>query len=212
MNGVTLGTLHSYDDLFLVLQKKEIGTPETKVKQVEIEGADGYLDYTDYFGEPKYNNRTISLEFATVVAPSTFPTLFSTIQDALHGQKVQVVFDDDQSWYYEGRIAVSSFVNEKGIGYVSMEIDCDPYKSKSIQTTVNKTISGTGTVTLINSRKKVVPTITASAQMTYTFGSITKTVSAGTFTIPEFVLSEGMNTIGITGTGTVSFVYREGRL
>ena len=39
-----------------------------------------------------------------------------------------------------------------------------------------------------------------------------KTVSAGTWEIPELELRHGANTISITGEGSVTFIYREGRL
>ena len=39
-----------------------------------------------------------------------------------------------------------------------------------------------------------------------------KSVSAGTWTFPELELQEGQNSVSITGEGTTTFRYREGRL
>ena len=52
--GVTFAEYHSFRDFSLVLSKKTIETPAVKTSSVEIEGMDGILDLTDYFGEPKY--------------------------------------------------------------------------------------------------------------------------------------------------------------
>ena len=52
---------HTYDDFGLRIKSVSIGLPQTKKNQIEIPGADGYLDMTDYFGT-RYENRTIKVE------------------------------------------------------------------------------------------------------------------------------------------------------
>lgn len=212
MKQITFGQYRSYDDLSLILLSKTIGSPEIKTYTVDVEGADGVLDYTEYFGEPKFNNLVHTFEFSTVVVQSQFLTLFSAIKDALHGQKVHIALDDDPDFYYIGRISVSDFTNEKSIGNVSITCDCEPYKYKADVTTVAKAVSGSATITLPNMRKRVVPTITSDASFTFAFGGHTVTHSAGTFMIPTLELVEGNNTVTVTGTGNVSFTYQEGRL
>lgn len=213
MKQITFGEYKSYDDLHLILKSKTIGSPSIKTHTVEVEGSDGVLDYTEYFGEAKYNNLTLSFEFSTIVVQSQFLTLFSAIKDALHGQKVHIVLDDDPNFYYIGRISVSDFSNDKSIGNISITCDCDPYKYKSAATTVAQAVSGSATITLSNMRKRVVPTITTDASFTFEFGSSsTVTHSAGTFMIPTLELIEGNNTVTVTGTGNVSFTYQEGGL
>ena len=66
-------------------------------------GSDGALDLTEFFGEVKYQNRPLSFKFTTLVPQSQFMTLFAMIQNALHGQKVNIALDDDPEWYYTGR-------------------------------------------------------------------------------------------------------------
>ena len=65
MKGIRFGAFHSYNDLGLILTKKEMGSPAVKVQQVDIPGADGNLDLTDFFGEPKYENVTHRFDFST---------------------------------------------------------------------------------------------------------------------------------------------------
>lgn len=212
MKQIIFGQYKSYDDLHLILTSKTIGSPTIKTHTVEVEGADGVLDYTEYFGEPKYSNLTHSFEFSTVVPQAQFLTLFSAIKDALHGQKVHIVLPDDPDFFYIGRISVSEFTNDKTIGNISITCDCDPYKYKTAATTVSKAVSGSATITLPNMRKRVVPTITSDASFTFTWGSKSVTHSAGTFMIPTLELVEGNNTVTVTGTGNVSFTYQEGGL
>ena len=212
MNQIKFGTYKSYDDLYLICTKKTIGSPTVKESTVEVEGGDGVLDYTEYFGDVKYSNRQLRFEFESLVPQSQFPELYSAVLDALHGKKVQIVLDEDSDFYYVGRLSVSDFTNNRGIGSIKVDCDCDPYKYKKNATTVSKAVSGSLEITLPNLRKRVVPTITSSATMIFAFGNRTIQHNAGTFIIPTLELVKGNNTVTVTGTGNVSFTYQEGRL
>lgn len=130
MKGITFGNYHSYDDFHLILGSQEIGSPDVKENKIKIEGADGDLDFTDFFGSPKYENVRHKFNFSTIVSQAEFFSLFSTVKNAIHGKKLRIILDDDPLFYYIGRCFVSKFTNEKGIGIVSVECDCEPYKYK----------------------------------------------------------------------------------
>lgn len=212
MKGIRFGNYHSYDDFSLILSHKEIGTPTPKTETIEIPGGDGVLDLSEFFGEVKYNNRQLMFEFSTIIPKDEFLTLFTRVQNALHGQRMQIVLDEDADWYYTGRISVSPWKAEKNIGKLTIDCDCDPYKLKNTVTKVSQNVTSSATIKLTNSRKRVVPTITTNAQMTIAFGNYRGTFNAGTFVIPELELHEGENTVTVTGTGNIAFSYREGAL
>jgi hypothetical protein len=142
MKGITFGNLHSYDDLKLILTSKEIGSPAVKERKIDIEGADSSLDLTDFFGEAKYEDVTHKFSFSTIVPQSHFLSLFSILKNALHGKKMRIILDDDPHFYYLGRVKLSSFTNEKNIGMVSVECDCEPYKYKLQPTSLSVTVDG----------------------------------------------------------------------
>ena len=79
-----------------------------------------------------------------------------------------------------------------------------------------ESLSGTGTITLHNDFMPVVPVIMVTAETTLHWAiegeSFQKTVSAGTWEIPELELRQGNNTVSVTGEGTTTFTYRQGRL
>ena len=212
MKGIKFGNYHSYDDFSLILSQKTIGAPSPKVESIEIPGGDGALDLSEFFGEVKYNNRNLSFDFSTIIPQAGFLDLFSRIQNAIHGQKMQIVLDDDAEWYYIGRVTVPEWKTERNIGKLTIECDCEPYKMKNAETVVSKAVAGSASVVLTNSRKRVVPQITTNASMTISFGTYSGTFSAGTFTIPELELHEGETTVTVAGTGNISFRYREGGL
>lgn len=212
MKGITFGNLHSYRDLKLVLEKKEIAAPNVKTTKLEIDGVDGFIDYTDFFGDVKYGEAKHVFQFTVLVPRNDFLSHYSIVKNALHGKKLSIILDDDPGFYYVGRCYVSNFTNEKGIGSISVECECEPYKYKLNKTVVTQALSGTKVISLTNGRKRAVPTINTTATMTITFGGGTWTPSAGTFIIPELELVEGINTVTVTGTGNITFTWQEGEL
>lgn len=213
MKGVRFGEYHSYDEWGLVLSDKDIQAPEPKIMQIDIPGGDGVLDLTDYFGDTKYNNRLLSFTFSKPDAvPGEYLALYTTVQNAIHGRMLDVILDDDSEYYYRGRVTINEWKSERRIGNIVVEVDAEPYKYKLTETAVAVIVNGTNSVVLPNGRKRVVPAITTDAEMKITFGAYTGTFDAGTFTIPELVLAAGKNTVKVTGTGNISFRYREGVL
>lgn len=215
MIGITFGRYHSYKDFGLLLQGKEIGSPAIKVNMIDIPGADGSLDVTDYFGGAKFENVKHKFEFTTIAPRTEYYSLFSTIKNAIHGKKERIVIDGDPSFYYVGRCSVSAFTNDKGAGFVTVECDCEPYKYKQNKTTVTKDISGTQVITLTNGRKRAVPevTITTDTSLNIVYQAVNIwDLGAGSYTLPELELVEGDNMVTVTGTGTISFTWQEGDL
>ena len=212
MKGIRFGDLHSYNDLKMILSGKDMGAPGVKATKLDIEGADSALDLTDFFGEPKYEDVTHKFQFSTIVPYSEFMTLYSRIKNAIHGKKMRIILDDDPLFYWMGRIYVSGFTNEKNIGTLEVECDCEPYKYKIVKTTVSQAVSGTTVIRLTNGRKRAVPTITTTGAMTIAFGGGSWTNSAGTYTIPELELTQGDNLVTVTGSGTITFTWQEGDL
>ena len=215
MKGIMFGHYHSWDDFQLILASKTIGTPSPKTETIDIPGGDGVLDLTDFFGEAKYSNRNLSFEFSTMVTPSDFMSLFSTVQNALHGKKLSITLDEDPEWNYIGRISVSEWKADRNIGKLTIDCDCEPYKYKVSSTVITKTISGTSTITLPNSRKRVVPwvNVTSSSGLSVNYGSGNLwNLASGSYLLPELELVEGNNNIIVTGTGTITFTYVQAQL
>ena len=215
MKGIRFGILHSFDDLRLVLGKKELGAPAVKDEKTDIPGGDGILDQTEFFGEPKYENRTHRFDFTTLASPDEFTAVYSDILNRLHGRKMRIILDDDPLYFYLGRLHVSNFTSEKGVGTISVECDCQPYKLKIEHTVIAQAISGTKIITLANGRKRAVPEVqiyTESGSIRIEYKGNIWDLGTGVYTLPELELLEGENAVTVTGTGTVTFVWQEGDL
>ena len=215
MNGITFGNYHSYDDFHLILASKEIGAPTVKTMKIDVAGADGSLDLTDYFGEPKYGNVIHKFQFSTIVPQSEFAATFSAVKNALHGKKMRVILDEYPHFYYVGRLTVSNFTSSKGIGSISIEADCEPYKYKLAKTVVSRAVNGTDTIVLTNSRKRAVPEVVIEAESSLNIvyqGSNVWDLGSGSYTLPELELVEGENSVTVTGTGNITFTWQEAGL
>jgi phage-related protein len=195
--------------LNLILSKKEIGAPPVKENKLEIEGADGSIDLTEVFGRPTFGDVTHKFTFTNLSRNDSL-TKYSMVKNALHGQKLRIILDDDPAFCYVGRCYVSSYTDEKGIGTINVECDCEPYKYKLTKTVVTRAVDGTEAITLTNGRKRAVPVITTTAAMTIIFGDGTWTNGAGTYSIPELELVEGENAVTVVGTGNITFTWQEG--
>lgn len=212
MIGVKFDNFHSYYDFSLILSSKKIGVPQPKTELLEVPGADETLDFTEFFGDVKFDNRKLEFEFTTLVPQSEFMQLFSIIQNALNGKRMKIVLDEDPDFYYSGRISVKEWLADKSIGKITIECDCNPYKLKKNKTVISTAISTEKTVVLPNLRKHVVPLFKSKDNMTIEFAGNSYSMSAGESKFPSIVLKEGENTLKLKGNGTVTIEYQEGGL
>lgn len=213
MKGVKFNGLHSYYEWGLILSEKELKSPDIKTYTVEIEGGNGVLDFTEFFGAVKYNNRKLTFKFIKPqIVPDGFLSLYSLVQGTLHGKKMQVILDDDPAYFYYGRVSINDWKSNKGIGEIVIEVDAEPFKQSITETVVTKAVSSSANIILNNDKMPVVPTITTNAEFLIDFGSYNDVYPAGTFQIPELELGEGTNNIYVEGTGTITFRYRKGVL
>ena len=207
------GDIHSYDDLSLILKSKEIQSPKPKTDTLDIPGADGEEDLTEYFGSVKYKNRKLTFNFSTIVPMKDFLELFSTVQNAVHGKKMRIILDDDPEFYYVGRLTCDKWKANKRIGTIKIEGNCEPYKYKLYKTVINEVI-GEVPVEIVckNLKRNVVPTFTVNAAMQITFKGANYAVSPGTFQIPEVEFVAGVNLLTVSGAGNIKIEYQEASL
>ena len=213
MSDIRFGTKWAHADYGLIVAPYAIPLPEPQMNFVEIPGRDGALDLSEAFGTIRYADRIIPL---TLYARAPFDVLISSLAADVHGRRMNVIFDRDPTYYYDARMTIEDVERHAGYCELSLECRAKPYKLEHFETAITVLPTGSATVTLTNTRMPVVPTITISAEMTLAFTINGKGYSvilpAGTHTVPPLVLMEGNTGIGITGTGSATFVYRKGAL
>lgn len=209
---ITFGE-HEQEEFGLLPKQVIISPPEVKTYLVSVPGRSGSLDFTEALtdGQVVYNDRLLTITMYCFADEEQLPKMESACKNALHGKKMNIVMDCDPGYYYRGRLSVD-WVSEDNIDIATITATCDPYKYKRTPTVKEFDVSGSLSVTLPNDRMPVVPTVTTDAEMTIVFGENTLVFPAGTRRAPVLLLTEGQNTLTLTGTGHIKFEYQEGAL
>lgn len=215
MKGVKFGNYHSYEDFALILSSKTIQSPSVKTEYVDIAGASGRLDLTEYFGSVNYANRKLSFSFQTKLRRQEFFEMFEEISNALHGRRMSIYLDEDPYFYFDGRINVHEYKSSEKVGSIVIEADCEPFKLEDYETHYQFNLQGEQQDgVLVNYKMRVSPKVevVSDSSVTIKFGSLTYVLTSGTYSMPEFVLEEGDNLITMLGNGQINISYRRGKL
>lgn len=215
MNEVFFDGIASFRDWGIYLSSIVIDDPQPKEIYVDIPNGDGALDLTEALtGEVHYESRPFEAVFT--IKPETYSVeLVRYLRSYLNGKQRTIRTKEEPGYYLIGRCATS--IKKDGVlAVLTVKATCQPWKYKNDVTAKNTTIgaSGTTTLNLTNERKRVIPTITASAAVTIAFNGQTISVNAGTQRLTNIALSYGDNLLTITGSEgtTVLFEYQEGAL
>ena len=215
MNEVFFDGIASFRDWGIYLSSIVIDDPKPKEIYVDIPNGDGALDLTEALtGEVHYESRPFEAVFT--IKPETYSVeLVRYLRSYLNGKQRTIRTKEEPGYYVIGRCATS--IKKDGVlAVLTVKATCKPWKYKNDVTAINTTIgaSGTTTLNLTNERKRVIPTITASAAVTIAFNGQTISVNAGTQRLTNIALQYGNNVLIITGAEgtTVLFEYQEGAL
>ena len=213
MIGVLFGKKHTFDDWNLVLTEKTIGLPSPKTSSVDVEGADGVLDTSDILtGEIKFKNRTLEFSFTMLDKYEDFQDKITEIANYLHGQKLRIILDEDDTHYYVGRCSIDQWASDKRIGRIVVKCDCEPYKYDLIETVVSVSVIGEKLITIRGKRRTINPVVKCSDSMTMTVDGFTVNLNKGENLIIDFFIREGENVIKFTGNGNVTISFTGGEL
>ena len=215
MSGIKIQNKHTSDDFGMFMTDFSISPPEPQTAYVDVPFRDGPLDFSTALtgGVVKYKSRTVTAEFKTQDrTPDSWKDRYHGFVNYVQGQKFPMIFDYDPEYYYLGRISCDASKDDQIIGTVSISADCDPYKYKLSPTVREFDVSGSLSVTLQNDRMPTVPTVTTNTEITVQFGENSIVFPSGTRRAPALLLTEGQNTLSLTGNGHIKFEYQEGAL
>ena len=236
MFGVTFGEKHSFRDWGLIPRSRPvISPPEAKTIYVDIPESDGMLDLTEMLtGEVKYKNRNMTFEFNVMNERSDWTSIYSTILNYLHAQRLRIVLDEDPNHFYMGRVKVDEWKSDKKTSVIQLSADVDPYKyeiSSSLESWEwdtfnfeedyirdygNLMVDGQLDFTVYGSRKTVIPVFIVDSSddtgMQVIFENVTYNLQDGNNRVLNIRIKDGENDLTFLGNGTVSIDYRGGSL
>ena len=191
-------------------------TPQSQSNTITVPGRNSPIRFTEALGRVAYQPRSFDMTFSMLGDRADFDSLVSLVVNQFAGKLCQVILTEDPTLYAVGTLeSAPSYDPKTGKGQLVLSCtDGDAFLYHTEETVV--TVTGGGTVILSCNYMPVVPVITTTAETTLRWSvdgeSFTKTISAGTWEIPELELRHGDNTVSVTGEGVTTFTYREGRL
>lgn len=240
-HSITIGDKNTWDDWKLVATSRPvINPPEPRYTFIEVPGVDGKLDASlALTGEMMYDNRTGSWDFYVMNGYAEWQHRYSEIMNYLHGQEFKIVLEDDQHYFYQGRVKVNAWASEKERSKITLDYDLFPYKTeiqnsnedwlwdpfdfevgvirefKEIVVEKNKIKE----IAFVGSRKTIIPTITVTLDdgadmVVYWEGPTSGSckLENGDNKIQALKIKDGITKLKFSGAGKVSISYQGGSL
>lgn len=202
---LTDGTKICSDDYGLILKSFDAPEPKPKTYRVSIDGADGDIDMTEWAGEVRYNTRTVSAAFRDMESAG-----YKGLVNALHGRRCKIILSSDPDWYFTGRCETAQTMERMRVADTPLTFTCQPYKLCRYPTIVAATINTSASIPLKAARRSAIPQIKLTAQCTLTWNNATYTKAAGTYTIPQIVVTDTQKILTVSGSGSITITWTDG--
>lgn len=110
----------------LILTYRKINAPKPKLYTLSVPGMNGVIDYTDFYGDVTFENRKIELKFQKKVSGDM--VFLKQNIEKMNGKNVKIVFSDDPSHYWKGRLTIENNDDDTHIYQLEMTLDSFPFK------------------------------------------------------------------------------------
>lgn len=231
--GITFNGLHSYKDLGLLIEEKEIGNPEKEKALVKVPFSDVEYDFSELYGDQNMSTRTLSYTFNVYDAKheTTDRMIRLKIQSLNHfmnvNKMIELYDDDYPNWHFLAEVRnAPSFSEIRNLGELTIEfeaykymIDNEPegtdiwdrfdFDFDMAQVTELKVDETQELVILSNSAGAVNPSIRCDSNMTIEHEGTLYTFKAGTTKELEFRLTKEFNELRISGNGKLEFIWHK---
>lgn len=227
-NGVTIkigsNSYHSMRDFGLAIGNNNyIEAPEYETNYVSIPGRNGVLDLSEAIaGRVIYKTRKISIEFGGMGDEMSWDGVISNLRNLFHGKVVQLIFDNDPTYYWTGRAEINDFDRFRNLGTFKFEIpEADPFKysvdivpnlADLAATTIRKNVSLRVTSQPVNPTFIVSGLASGANLRIYSLPGMSSylTLSNGSTKSPVWIpTTQAIGYAATSGTATLSIEYRQ---
>lgn len=226
--SLSINGIHMLKSYKMALKERNcVQPPNPKTFYQDVPGADGSLDLSDATaGRIVYERRIITLNFGCGYQLEHWPAIYSEIMKNFHGKIGKLIFDDDEGYYYTGRMKVTDYKRVQTLGMFTITVEADPYKYEivsgdedwlwdtldfedgMIREYGNISVDGTYNMIIDGTEKWTIPDIVVSEDMTVIFEGKEYQIKKGINKLYGIVIRDGEHTIAFRGKGTVSVKYR----
>ena len=122
--------INTWDNWHLIpVSRPVIVQPTPAYSFVDIPGADGSMDLTDYLiGRPTYSDRQGTFEFYVANDFGNWASRRAEIASFLNGKRMKVYLEDEPQYYYEGRFFFKAWTPDASHSKVIIEYRVKPYR------------------------------------------------------------------------------------
>lgn len=213
MNTVTFESmsgrvLRPDSELGLYLVSYDAAPPDAKTYYVDVDGADGAVDLSEWAGEIKYGMRTVALTMRDIEGRG-----HETLTQFLTGRRVKITFSDQPEWYFLGRCESNAESTRKRVTDQTYTFTCEPYKLAHMRTYIRRALGENALTMLLQAaRKSVIPKITTESGCTLVYDGNTYNLAAGVHTVPQIIITDTPKTMQATGNGNLVIEWQDGVL
>lgn len=230
-------SFHTLEDWGLAIGNNNcIGDPEIEEHYVDVPGVAKRLDMSEALtGYPVYTHRPILLNVGGIRDRMRWDNTISSIRNKIHGRVIKLIFDNDKSYYWTGRVKVTGYDRQRELGTFSIRIPyAEPYKlavsdstegwlwdtfsfrTGVITKSTNIVVSGSAAYTISAGNMPIVPEFLVSAigsgGLRVEANGESYSLSAGKNRFPDLAAYDKDVVYRFTGIGTVTVIYRRGSL
>lgn len=177
-------SLRPFEDYGLLLVSHDETPPAPRIYRVELDGADGTLDLSEWAGELKYDNRTVEIVFRDMSARHR-----EFVQKLL-GRVWRITFMDEEEWFYEGRCEGIGTQTRRHVTDLTVTFRCAPYKMRRKNTVISFNAGANQDIVLRAERKTVIPTANLAASCRVEWNGNTHEIPAGESKPAWFVITD----------------------
>lgn len=206
----------SMDSLGWLRESISFPPVKSQTNTVTVPGRNAPIRFSVINNRISYQPRTFKIVLVMLGYRDRFMQMVSDASQKFAGVLSQVIFSEKPDVYALGTLQLESEYDvdaHKGTLTITCE-DADAFLYHTQITSLS--FSGTVEAKLSCDFMPVVPSISVTEDTKLEWmvdeDTLSKDLSAGTWTIPSLELHQGENTVRITTKGTVTFEYREGCL
>lgn len=164
-------------------------------------------------GIPRYDDRTLTATFECSERDRAFrESKIKSMVNQLDGMRVNITLPDDTDHYANGRLHIARNYSDLAHASVTVTATCEPWLYSVSETKVTLTATSTAKIAKLanNGRRAVVPVVVVTGtSVLIVFGGASMNLSAGTYRLPNILLTPGVHDLTYSGTGTMTLTYRE---
>jgi hypothetical protein len=132
--------------------------------------------------------------------------------NALDGLQWEIYLPDDVDVYVVGRVSVARNYSDLAHASVIVTATCEPWKYSQYESMqeIRATSAAQAHHIYNGGRRAVVPTLKVEGgEVLLVYGAASRALSAGTYQVPDLLLTPGVHEITVSGSGLLRITYRE---